>query len=369
MIVYHLVGQQPVPAYLTALQYPDKGTTHYLVTTDTFMTVAENIREVLRRRGITAETYSFGGAASAANFGALSNKYRELLAATCRDGEEVVFDITGGTKPMAIFALLMARRETAYKIRFVYLDFTNRRLFSLSDVTATPIAGKISLEEFIMLTGKTMTGKPSGVPASMDELAFRRKGFIVRLQGKFAEATKKGVELFNATYAQLLDIMPDKLREEWKKEFSAAFAAKTWLAKAAYLAGGWFENYVCGILKKNYPDLEVLSNVVVHWKNDPVDAQEFDVVYTDGYSFHILECKAGNLKQEHFQKLENLRNDFSGALGKCAFVTLKPSAQSSNVRIIKRIADSNGIAAFCGEVGLLALERHALDFAPKKIYE
>lgn len=37
---------------------------------------------------------------------------------------------------------------------------------------------------------------------------------------------------------------------------------------------------------------------------------ELDVVFTDGYSLYIVECKAGDVTQEQVMKLQNLVEDF-----------------------------------------------------------
>ena len=39
---------------------------------------------------------------------------------------------------------------------------------------------------------------------------------------------------------------------------------------------------------------------------------EFDCIYTDGKRLYIVECKAGSVKQEYIQKLENNVKTYGG---------------------------------------------------------
>jgi len=66
-------------------------------------------------------------------------------------------------------------------------------------------------------------------------------------------------------------------------------------------------------LKRNKSITEIEQNVALSWDAGKPTAQEFDVLYTNGYELVILECKAGKVKQDYLQKLENLRDTFSGA--------------------------------------------------------
>ena len=50
---------------------------------------------------------------------------------------------------------------------------------------------------------------------------------------------------------------------------------------------------------------------------------EFDCVFTDGKRLFIVECKAGSVKQEYIQKLENNLKSYGGIAARgilvCAF--------------------------------------------------
>ena len=164
-----------------------------------------------------------------------------------------------------------------------------------------------------------------------------------------------------------------KWGEIWNKVCEQKGKSFTWQMQAAFFAGGWFEDYVYSrIVQFNDPTIkQVWLNAELSFPGTHQPAQEFDVLYTDGYSLIILECKSGKITQEYIQKLENLRGHFSGALGKCALVSLNSSITESNRQeaFASRIKKSSSIAAFCTANGVNLLTRNLLAFSSGKIYE
>ena len=74
-LVYHLVGEQGLPVYMTAIQFP-VGSCHYLLTTDAQgpRSTAENIKRKLTEVGYKAEIRILGSKEKAVSFISLSEK-------------------------------------------------------------------------------------------------------------------------------------------------------------------------------------------------------------------------------------------------------------------------------------------------------
>jgi hypothetical protein len=105
-----------------------------------------------------------------------------------------------------------------------------------------------------------------------------------------------------------------------------------------FLAGKWLEEFVYSLLKPleiegtirdvrvgleaGYPD-DTLSAVERR-------AQEFDCTFTDGKRLWIVECKAGPVRQEAIQKLENNLKLYGGVAAKglliSSFALSRPQA-------------------------------------------
>ena len=109
-----------------------------------------------------------------------------------------------------------------------------------------------------------------------------------------------------------------------------------WPRFAVYLSGGWLEEYVYAQLKP-YVEAGVIKDLRINLELalnspgggfPPYDSfTELDVVFTDGYSLYIVECKAGNVQQEQVMKLENLVRYYGGTDGRGVLATGFPPSR------------------------------------------
>lgn len=382
--VYHLVGEQTLPVFIAALQFPREAK-HYLLTTQTKKTgdAAKRILKMLEKSGLTGELVYIGKEREAVSVPDLNNSIGKLLDETHVDGEPAAFDLTGGTKPMSIVSLLQVGKRAG--MAGYYLDFQGRKLICLNDRNLTrDLRETLTLENFINLGGMNLkTSFTSRIPESSLVYFFKNAEKLQRYQGAFVRCLPGEKPPKGYTQEQYFQEQFEELKKrfngpDWETHWEACrssgeFGKKnSWQAQARLLAGGWFENYIYMILKKQYPGLkEIGLNAVLTFPGKQQSAQEFDVVYTDGYSLFILECKAGRIKQEYVQKLENLREHFSGSLGRCALVTLNSSRNSNGQQesFAERVADSRAISAFCGKNGINQLKQKALSFEAGQVYE
>ena len=382
-IVYHLVGEQTLPVFITAIQFPVNAR-HYLLTTRTKRTeeAAKNIRNTLVRKGFSADIKFIGDEEAAVSFPTLAESITGILTETNPNGEPAAFDLTGGTKPMSIVALLQTGKRP--HLSAFYLDFNGRKLICLNHLELSySLTESLCTEDFIQLAGMNLKSRSeSDIPMDILEFFLRNALNLQRCQGDFAKCIPGGKppkgktqeQHFHDTFSALEGYMrySEEWSENWNKFLALSPKNAKWSTQARFLAGEWFEHYVCHIIRDNSPEIRELSmNVELTFPGNASSAQEFDVVYTDGFSLIILECKAGEFKQEFIQKLENLRRQFSGALGRCALVMLNRCQPGNNQHEIfrTRIEKSPSIAAFCGKQGIEKLKRKSFSFSPGNIYE
>ena len=237
------------------------------------------------------------------------------------------------------------------------------------------------LEDFIHLSGMQLKSSCTQCvsPAFLDYL-YKNVKRIQKYQADFASCLSKQKtgnkeQLFQTTYSKFRQEIGET---EWDRRIQELNEPNDttpfWQKLAKFLAGEWFEQYLFAALKRTGKEIkDIRRNAVLSFagENNRQAAQEFDVVYTDGYSLILLECKAGRVLQEHFQKLENLRGKYSGALGKSAIVTLNPSNTKNGQKEFfnERINTSSGIAAFCGKSGIRMISENPFDFETGIIYE
>lgn len=110
---------------------------------------------------------------------------------------------------------------------------------------------------------------------------------------------------------------------------------------AAYLGGGWLEEYAYlhflpMVQSGQFFDLRIGLEIFPSGKK-PAKGQmpvgEFDCVYTDGKRLYIVECKAGVVKQDHIQKLENNLKTYGGIAAMGVLFTAFPICPALQDRI------------------------------------
>jgi hypothetical protein len=91
----------------------------------------------------------------------------------------------------------------------------------------------------------------------------------------------------------------------------------------------------------------------IHHPNEPPSG-EFDCAFTDGKRLWLVECKAGNVKQEHIQKLENNLKTYGGIAARGILVAAFPLVPT----LARRVRSSTSIRVVqAGDVRAEALER------------
>lgn len=382
-IVYHLVGEQALPAYITAVQFPCE-VQHFLLTTETGKTrsAAENIKRTLAAKGINSEIKYIGNEDIAVSVVPLTTALNDIFDSTNPEHLPAALDLTGGTKPMSMVGIMLSgQREYMTP---VYLDTKDKKLIDFTHPQENIFLHQtLEISEFISLGGLQLTkASVSNVSGELLKYIFKNSKFFLRFQEDFANLADNKLpangQSIGERFQQKYNFMLNKMAEYtpdislWESLWQEFAANTTPRAQAEFLGGTWFEHYAFNLVQNSGKDIrQILLGVVLSFPENPRDAQEFDVVYTDGFSLIILECKAGRLKQEFVQKLENLRSQFTGALGKCALLTLSSlyDKNSSKNTIAERISRSRSIAAFSSKSGVNLLPARCLDFKTGLIYE
>ena len=364
--VYHLVGGQTIPIFLSAIQFSVKAHHYFLVTEKTEQAAADIIK-TLKSRNIQAEICNLGPESVAIDFQCLEKKFTELFSSLPQGSvQNSCLDVTGGTKPMAIIATRLAEKMG---IRTFYIDTPQKKSLWFTNNLELPLTEKIKLSEFPKLVGfQIQKGKKNALFPSDGFLKFlyEQRENILRVSGE--EPFKRLKKLNKEKLKDFLKALKGKNAAQWNGQLQDPFYSGLQAeAQGKFLTGGWFEYYTYNVLKKQLQKSGVTEMVMnMTLQKEGQAEQEFDIVYTDGYSFFIVECKSGTPKQEAFQKLENLRNSFSGVLGRAVLVTGNSIRNKKSFKI--RIESRREISAFCGKSGIEQLGAKMLGFAPGKIF-
>lgn len=292
-------------------------------------------------------------------------RFSRNLPANTRIG----INLTGGTKLMFVGALSAARELGAVPF---YFESRNRRVTFIDSLRGATIKPIDSVETFLLLNGDGLRLSKKG---TMEDFSPDRRLLTDALWRHRGEIASNYKELSNISdlHEKLrkknADLSPFKVKcnsfvFDLDKNMVATVTGsglnlhfENWPSFAKYLSGGWFEEYVY-LQCKPYEDAGVIKDLRINvelrldrkiagtQRNWNTSYNELDIVFTDGHSLYIAECKAGNVTQEQVMKLQNLVRFYGGVEGHgivaCCF---EPSTES----VQKRIKDAR-LSLCCGDL-------------------
>ena len=370
-VVYHLVGGEVLPIFISALQFP-KETKHILIVTgNPEADVPSNLKMTLMERHIETHVWSLGDTKTGWDFKKLDVEITRRLQEDANrygDGRRCM-DITGGTKPMALTSLRVAQ---AAGIPVMYIDTSDRKSLWLGqEIEEEPLCNKMKLAEYFLLRGLKPQFSPDAAPPSQRLLDFMyRKRDIVYQHLKTYE--EMGVKTLRKTIFEKFfqELIQDEQwsSEEWEQYSQEAFwTSLKWKERRGVLQGMWFEYYVYAALETSPEITEKVHSLSIY--DGKKKLQEFDIIYTDGFSMRIVECKAGALEQNFFHKLASQCKMFSGALEVAAMATALPLGEVLKAEALKeRVKKEKEVGVFCGKEGIGCLKQSLFSFGGKRFY-
>lgn len=354
-VVLHLFGEQRMPSLLGVRQFKSKH--HVFVNSKEYP--VNCMRQFVENGKISKLSIDPWDASAV---------YQEILRYAEKLPEKscIGVNLTGGTKLMFAGALSAARALGAVPF---YFDIKNRHVTFLDGFYREPIKPIDSIETYLLLNGDGLEmNKDSADGRSVLAQALRnnRVNLVVNaaLEGRRRSLTcllwenrKQVANLYTKLASDNDKFKPFKeqiknitFELNSRKQVSVTGSNldlhfDDWPDFAKYLSGGWFEEYIY-LLCKPYEDVGIIQDLrisvrlklkqgdtlpKVNWGGE---YNELDVVFTDGYSLYIVECKAGKVTQEQIMKLQNLVRFYGGVAGRgvvaCCF---PPNAESVKKKI------------------------------------
>ena len=375
-VVIHLAGEQAVPNYM-AVKLSEASKHILLTTTKTkqqyalLSGVCASKDRTIRHIEVPATDYA---------------GIKSALAATPElHGKKVGVNLTGGTKPMFAAALDYCRETNSVPF---YFDTQERMIsFFKNDYLRVPMPKVFeSVEEFAKLGKYRIKGKVKrgdDIPDNRRELVnlfWQNKDWVRRVIGDFSHATDKRFQsqkncppgcYMNALNLVLRPRRGNKKEEALAKAWEAVFPSKRcdWRDAARFGAGEWFEEWLLlqfANSRKHDSFIDLCSGVSLSYADGDrsKSAQEIDVAYTDGYLLTLIECKAGAVEQEHIQKLENVRRQIGGAMGRGFLCAIN----YQDGIVVERVQNGN-ISLITGDKALRMLPNRHEQIRPRQCYQ
>lgn len=321
-VMVHLIGGQGLPAVLAIKSIPAKR--HVLVATEDSKASAERLKTQYEREGmafdiVMVKPFDFGQLRKA--FAALLETYR---------GQRVAADITGGTKPMS---LMLAETWKSERLFYVETDVRQAIIDLSSPETIAFVREMKSVEEFVRIH--------SSAPFQPGRTE------VTQGEGRLAKALLPFRKILGDQYTPLDNVLKRKqynqlaLRNEVENvvralgdlqcSHSIRVMCDTVGAEQTcqFLHGGWLEVYPFLCLKDlpGFYDFRLNASVLYQKRDDDPDRsprfREFDVAFTDGIHFYVVECKSGRVEQDHVNKVSGNARNFGGTYGRGVLVCTK----------------------------------------------
>jgi len=264
------------------------------------------------------------------------------------DGEDIVLNVTGGTKPMSLAAYEVFR-DTGKPIYYVqterdyvvWLNPRDRESFDLDD--------RIKLSQYFAAYGMRMVDcRRDGISEnyrSLTEILIKGVSKYSKLLSILNAIAAQSVgsllspplaekHLPNADLQELIDLFVSYQLVERFPENKFRFLTED---ARVYVNGGWLEEHVYGVLynlRKAMPTIQDLArNVIIERgsKRDSVD-NELDVVFLADNRLYVIECKTRKFSNDNnsddetanvLYKLHALRDDLGGSGSRAMLVSYR----------------------------------------------
>ena len=345
-VVLHLLGQQTIPVFFGMRQFD--ADTNIILTTSEYHSVADAL--AMSARISSAPVIIPDPFKPAATRKAIAEQV-DLLPADAK----VAVNMTGGTKLMFAGAL-----SACWELGLdpFYFEIRHHNVIFLRDGSSVPFVGISNIEDFTAASD-FVTLKPGRWPTEPEAVRNRRLAVTPQLwQRRDALRslyTKREFLEFGKKYDNTrLEADRENLPFEFKWSSGEASLAKGASPKLAlkgktidvpregffpFIQGGWLEEYVYSLLAPLQEE-GLISDVRVGYEPGYSDgtsnrwgAQEFDCAFTDGKRLWIVECKAGPVRQEAIQKLENIVRTYGGIAARGLLVSSFPLTDANQRRV------------------------------------
>lgn len=355
-VTFHLFGEQRMPSLLGIRQFNSKR--HVFVNSKEYP--AGCMRSFIGEDGFDELPVDPWDARSV-------HQKILLYAGNFPANSRIGINLTGGTKLMFTGALSAARALGATPF---YFDSRNHRVTFVDSLRSSSIRPIDSAESFLLLNSDGLKLAKNGVMEAfspnrrlLTETLWMHRDMIARhyqelckindyherLRKNNANPTPFQIEcngfVFELDKHQNATVVGGGLNLRFMNQPNFA----------KYLSGGWFEEYVY-LQFKPYEDAGVIKDlrINVELRLDQESAgrpkkwnpsyNELDIVFTDGHSLYIVECKAGNVTQEQVMKLQNLVRFYGGVEGHGVVACCFPPSSES---VRKKITDAR-LTLCCG---------------------
>lgn len=350
-VIIHLLGNLTnLPQYFTLVQFDTLR--HYFVTSEE----SEKARALKRllSPGAVMETRVVDAFVPAHTRKAIESIIRSFPRDT-----RIGVNLTGGTKLM--FAGGLNACNEFPNVEPFYFDVKQHNVTFIRTGRSVPFKGVRSIDGFFVASGHEII-----TPGHWEDNPNRerRRSITLRLWGARQDLGHLYQSKMFRSYKTKYGYPDPPFRFETSRlqaslgQKRATLELNGWDCPISYsedfgryIGGGWLEEYaylqLLPLLKAGKIfDLRIGVEIAQSGRRPGFGETpygEFDCTFTDGKRLYIVECKAGGVKQEHIQKLENNLKSYGGVAARGILFHSLPL----HYMIQRRIAASSSVVSLC----------------------
>ncbi len=343
-----LVSKEVLPVYYTVKTYnPD---IVYLIGTEETKVFQERLKKVFKKEGITC-------------FQTSTKPYDRSCKDTCerihaqgKPEDEYVYNITGGTKPMAIAAFICAAK---YKAKVVYTD--SKACINMMTFEETPLECHIDIETIFALQGQNLKeATPYKYDHSRTQCAEKIRDFIANYQNAYRPLKAyydKFTQLPNSHEEKNLRYTRNNKIIDIEYNYSTVFHSDYPDSFSMLFKGRWWETLVADAVNKwaegKYAVWTNVEFTLASSNSNELSKNEIDILVNMGNTLLFIECKSGDFDQNNIYKLASICKTYGSYKSKGVIVSfynnnrrdLQEKAKEENIKIIKPNHDFKDFAS------------------------
>lgn len=334
-----LLGKESLPVFYPIIEFHQKVV--YLIGTRENKNIALSIERVLSYLGIE---YHF---CEVAAFDILETcRICDEIHDDYMADDEFLYNITGGTKPMAIGALITAKKHGS---KIIYTN--GSKCMDINTYESVDLQCKLDSKVLFVIQGQQVKDVENYAENPMKTLAAKKIMDLIVNDNKVYRDLSEYKEMCAGNVPNNFNHKKIRYANENGHvvvEYEGATVLDVDFEDSDKLLfeGRWWETLVADALSKwSNGRFEILQNVKFRNKSDAhestKDKNEIDMLVNLGTTFVMIECKSGNLTQNEIYKMDYVRNTYGSDKSKSVLVSfypvkndLKEKAQESQIDVI-----------------------------------
>lgn len=321
-----LVSKEALPVfYVIKMLKPDEV---FLLTSVKYKDVAKRIKSILSEQEIICKIIDDIDAFDVTSVKSVCDTIHSKAGSDC----EFSYNITAGTKPMAIGAYIAALN---HKAKVYYTD--SNRFLDLTTFKSEPFEMKVDLQTIFKFQGQELKecevykGEPQHVSTSNSILQFIRNNN--KLYGKL----RKLYDIQKQQHSLSHNCETENAGYRFKDGTLTITATGREVlvlndAKAVELLfeGRWWEVLVAEAIRKwavsQKEQYEVWRNVKFSLRKSPsgLDKNEVDILLNLGNKVLFVECKSGTISQDNINKMSVIRQNYGSEKSVSMLISFYP---------------------------------------------